>query len=100
MTPTRYLNHRLQTLAKESAMSGGSYRLVAEADAVQFIFNAFRWGIAAFFIPKVILDYLLVSFRLKRAPTPELDLLRAQNQAEKDARTKSLRKKVGFNGTH
>lgn len=100
MNLVRYLNNRLQEIAVDVNKVGGSLRLGAEADAVQFLFNVLRVLFAAVSIPKVLADFVLVNLRLKRVPAPALDVLRAESEQAKADRHRKLGRKVGVNGSH
>lgn len=96
MNLARYLSNRLQEIAVDVNKVGGSLRLGAEADAVQFIFNAGRFLFAVPFVPIVFLNYMLVCLRLKRVPAPALELMQAEARQAETMRKQKLGKKVGI----
>lgn len=92
----RYVCNRSQELAMESTKAPLTGFQDAEFQALQFVFECYRFLAKVLFIPAVFANYCLVLFRIRAVPAPALELARAQAEAAKNAHLGKQARKVGF----
>lgn len=92
----RYVCNRSQELAADSLKAPLTGFRDAEFQALQFVFEAYRFLAKVFFIPAVFFNYVLVLLRIRAVPAPELELMQLRSQAEKNAHLSKQARKVGF----
>jgi hypothetical protein len=96
MTFTRFVDCKYQQLAVEANREPFSSLRGAHMNALTWILQVYSILISTAFIPLIFLNYFLTLLRLKKSPLPELELMKAQSDSERNQMHKKMRKKLGF----